>query len=578
VQADPPILPEARVESTSDSPTKEDCLGFAPYVEAVAEFLINPATTTPFAISVEAAWGAGKSSFLAQLAVALVARNPSWWARVRRRFSRTKKGRTPRKLARVVTFNPWRHETDQSLWASFALEFIKQCKPAVMGRPWAALKYWAVQFDHSEGPRPLLFFAVACVVVLTAPFSPHLPKLLDSLLDVLPLSAEWLAKAKAWKLQAVGGSGAISLLVAAARARKADLNFKLRTYLQRPDYAAKVSFLTSFREDFEAYVNTHVGKDERVFVLIDDVDRCDPHQAAQLLKAVNLVAPDHAPIVFLVAIDRRKVAAGIAVAHEKSIPFVVDERDAAGKLDQDAAVSYGYEFLEKFFQLPFRLPRTGPDSFRSFVESLIGTALPPPTGVTVKKRSAAPRPSQTLRDVASDNAEVGEIILELAPYLSFSPRRAKQLLNLFRLRHYVLQSLGRLGNAGAPSLRQLGRITALEIGWPRFVEAVLQRPELLGALETVALHPPMPALASRPDLSPWLGKTALITFLGEARSGDRVGGLDLGELLGASVGPMPAPTTHEMTLPAAVVKQSATVQAKILRADASEEGVDLTAS
>jgi hypothetical protein len=171
---------------------------------------------------------------------------------------------------------------------------------------------------------------------------------------------------------------------------------------------------------------------------------------------------------------------------------------------------------------------------------------------------------------------VGEIILELAPYLSFSPRRAKQLLNLFRLRHYVLQSLGRLGTAGAPSLRQLGRITALEIGWPRFVEAVLQRPELLGALETVALHPPVPDVASRPDLAPWLSKTGLIAFLGEARSEDRVGGLDLGELLGARASPAPASTAHEVTPPTAVVKQSATVHAKIRRADGSEEDVDLS--
>lgn len=561
--------PQARSEGASDAPTADDRLGFAPYVTAVAEFLLNPATTTPFAMSIEGAWGAGKSSFLAQVAAALTHMNPPWMSGVRLRVSRSEAtNRGPRLSARVVTFNPWRHETDQSLWASFALEFVEQCKPGLVRRPYSALRYWSRRFDFNEGWRPVALFLTACVAVLAAPLLPRVTEFAEWLVP-----ATLLAAVKAWKFQAMSVGGAATLMITAMRAHRASLDVKLKEYFQRPDYAAKVSFLTSFREDFEAYVSTHLGKNERVFVLVDDLDRCEPLHAAQLLKAINLMVPDTLPIVFLVAIDRRKVAAGIAVAHEKSMPFVVDERDPSGKLDHDAAVSYGYDFLEKFFQLPFRLPRTGPNSFRPFVESLTGAALRRPGGAPRQNSAAVKRTSRPLQDVASDNAEVGEIVLELAPLLGFSPRRAKQFLNLFRLRHYVLQSLSLLGSAGAPSLRQLGRIVALEIAWPRFVETALQRPDVLGELERAAAEKQLPTRDARPDLWPWIGRDQLVAFLRGASSEDRIGGLDLGELLGASVTPR---ATTVLSPPTAEQKQDATVLATIRRADGSSEDVDLT--
>ena len=42
-------------------------LGFEPYVEAVAEFLVHKDTQPPLTISVEGEWGSGKSSFMWQL-------------------------------------------------------------------------------------------------------------------------------------------------------------------------------------------------------------------------------------------------------------------------------------------------------------------------------------------------------------------------------------------------------------------------------------------------------------------------------------------------------------------------------
>jgi len=50
----------------SDRATHYDTLGFKPYVEAIASFLVSPSTQPPITISIEGEWGSGKSSFLLQ--------------------------------------------------------------------------------------------------------------------------------------------------------------------------------------------------------------------------------------------------------------------------------------------------------------------------------------------------------------------------------------------------------------------------------------------------------------------------------------------------------------------------------
>jgi hypothetical protein len=211
--------------------------------------------------------------------------------------------------------------------------------------------------------------------------------------------------------------------------------------------------------------------------------------------------------------------------------------ESGGTPNHDAAVSYGYEFLEKFFQLPFRLPRTGPQNIEPFIASLVGTATPTAkmateTSTAETKQTLAKTPAPALQDVVTDNPLVREILSGVAPFLDFNPRRLKQFLNLFRLRHYVLESTGMLAT-GKPTLRQLGRIVALEIRWPRFVEDVLRRPTLLADLEKSVVEEPAPAKSERPDLSPWFGSETLVIFLRAAHAADRVGTLDLGAILGA---------------------------------------------
>ena len=64
--ADPQEV-QIRAASVSDQAANKDSLGFDPYVIAIADFLTESETKPPLTLSVEGAWGRGKSSFMKQL-------------------------------------------------------------------------------------------------------------------------------------------------------------------------------------------------------------------------------------------------------------------------------------------------------------------------------------------------------------------------------------------------------------------------------------------------------------------------------------------------------------------------------
>ena len=83
---------QSQTVTIGDQPTKEDTLGFKPYVIAIAKFLTAPDTKPPLTISIEGEWGRGKSSFMKQLKTRILEestelekqelKNASWFKKV----------------------------------------------------------------------------------------------------------------------------------------------------------------------------------------------------------------------------------------------------------------------------------------------------------------------------------------------------------------------------------------------------------------------------------------------------------------------------------------------------------------
>jgi KAP family P-loop domain len=97
----------------------------------------------------------------------------------------------------------------------------------------------------------------------------------------------------------------------------------------------------------------------RVVVFVDDLDRCLPENALDVLESIKLFF-DMEGFVFVVGLDQSVVERAIALKYPLA--------------DSTGAPIDGTAYVKKVFQVPFGLPRIGTDQLQEYLEILIGNA------------------------------------------------------------------------------------------------------------------------------------------------------------------------------------------------------------
>ncbi|MGY3347171.1 MULTISPECIES: P-loop NTPase fold protein [unclassified Bradyrhizobium] len=138
--------------------------------------------------------------------------------------------------------------------------------------------------------------------------------------------------------------------------------------------------------------------------------------------------------------------------------------------------------MEKFVQVPFRIPSPGQREIARWVTGMASGAInqtpesPNDTGL------------EEIRE-GSDPAGFEQVVERIARLFDFNPRRIKQFINIFRLRVMVALSTGVLTvrvqtttgglAAGGITMEQLGMLTAILMRWPQIITDLLDDPKLL---------------------------------------------------------------------------------------------------
>jgi hypothetical protein len=331
-------------------------------------------------------------------------------------------------------------------------------------------------------------------------------------------------------LIAVGGAGAYYAGLAAFVLKAKELvgnplEVNLRQYLASPDYENHVAFVERFHEDFRRIVDAYAGE-HKVYIFIDDLDRCEVPKAADLMQALNLLITDDPRLIFIAGMDREKIAAGLAVKYEKLLPYLMGRQapENAGSTTPEDALrrfgrEYGYSFLEKFIQLPFRVPAPLPEDFGQFLWpdapplpvlstdissepqetgaelSSTSDSTPQPTENATTPEGRAPEADAAMQHERTERARiqfgrdsdaVRRATLMVAPVLDYNPRRIKQFVNLFRLKAYIANQVGLLDEQLGPpllTLEQLAKFVAAVLVWPGLLSTLDERPSLLERLE-----------------------------------------------------------------------------------------------
>jgi hypothetical protein len=196
----------------------------------------------------------------------------------------------------------------------------------------------------------------------------------------------------------------------------------------------QVAALDDFRRQVEEISRRHIVNHGRLAVFVDDLDRCLPDKAVEVLEAVKLFL-DVPGCIFVLRVAREVIEEGIRVRYQ----------DYEAHLD-------GAQYLDKIIQIPFSLPPIAPEAVAGYVQQLTGGSLPDPRCQTV-----------------------------FAVGLEANPRRLKRTLNIFLLLWRLAQNRLDLKETIKPV--RLAKIVIIQQYYPRLFELITAGPHYLIDLE-----------------------------------------------------------------------------------------------
>ncbi|MBU7029780.1 MAG: tetratricopeptide repeat protein, partial [Theionarchaea archaeon] len=175
-----------------------------------------------------------------------------------------------------------------------------------------------------------------------------------------------------------------------------------------------LELIGDFEDEFRVLTREYIGDEGRLVVFVDDVDRCIPEKAIDILEAIKLFLNVEGS-VFIIGADKKAIEKGVNQKYGKDVE------------------NWGKNYLDKIIQIPVNLPPLRKDIITErFIK-----------GLSI---------SEEIKRYADIIAEVGD-----------NPRTLKRLLNQFEIQR-ILASKKKL----TVESRILAKLVVIEFRWPRF--------------------------------------------------------------------------------------------------------------
>jgi hypothetical protein len=475
-----------------------DRLGFKPFAEALAGLIDSPETSTPLVLSINAPWGAGKST-LARMIERILTRKPS--------ASGTKPHVT-------CWFNAWMHDDAPNLASAFAAEIAQTADRT--RSPW---RHFVNPLPRTLAPTSkrkwVLFFWA-----------------LTDLLLLLLCIAEVRYPGPMW-FKAVLGVSALPALAWAPELRAlAPFAQAVAKFVRDPKTAATTASMKEVSKELHQLIQEATPKNSRFIIFVDDLERCKPPRAVDVLEVVNQLL-GHEGVVTVVMGDMPAVAACAEIKY-KDLPKYYP---AGGDPKTDKlGLSYGRAYLQKIIQLQFDLPAQTTVTMRALMQDLV---KPSPKSVPPKSEPRSFVDVRSLKDTRAaidkeietrftsgsvdftlveraihdnfrtsvgsgliedlvrervqrrliDDSEImKEAQAEVMNYVEPFPRHAKRILNRLRLLIFIAHERRMFGGEPPLSPRHIGKWVVLSERWPELAQSLSVRPELMTRLEQEAQY------------------------------------------------------------------------------------------
>jgi len=407
----------------NDRVSDQDQLGFNNYVYAFADLIEAKDTKPPLTIGIYGSWGSGKSFLLNSIVRELAKPSPE-------RLKGRKTDQVVRKV-RVIEFNAWEYNATEVIWAGLVRKIIDKLEGDLrlgsLERRARRVRYnfgrhWRQTRGRFFG-QVLLIFLIAAVVVIGLNWitGGHVETVGELLIPI------------------VGLGGLLTIVNGVREALTSPVSQWLTALFEEGDYGRQIDYMADIREDLQ-FLEKRLGQaQERVLIIIDDLDRCEPTKAVEVLQAINLLLNFNHFVVIL-GIDARIITGAISKYYANLL---------------EGAGASGYEYLDKIIQIPFRIPNPNRSEIEAFLSKQMGEPAAPvsdaedraaeikrvldvETGRAVSDATAAP-PAEPVAPPVRTRAEAAfgydelRAFQQIADVLRPNPRHLKRLVNVYRL-------------------------------------------------------------------------------------------------------------------------------------------------
>jgi Cdc6-like AAA superfamily ATPase len=446
--------------AANDGVTIEDQLGFEHYVQAFAELIDSPYTVPPITIGIYGAWGIGKTFLLRNIA-----------ARLRDEDFRNRPNPSDRRRPQVhvVSFNAWEYSANEVLWPGLVRKIMTtlelETHPSRVGR-------FVLRVRRNLGRQ----IRVARGRIIGA------ATLLAGALVVALWQDRFDAALLGGVIAALGVGGIVKVVSDAV----ADpLGQWFTSLFEQRSYGGEIGYMEEIKIDLARLQEELKERDGRVVVMIDDLDRCEPDKAVEVLQAVNLLI-DFDSFIVCLGIDARVITRAV----ERHYQDLLAESGASG-----------YEYLDKIVQIPFRIPEPTKQEIDDFLTAQLGDPEPeqeperPPRAIRAARvappddappgepatggnghRAVDPpspvEPSAARAPVAFEYAEL-QAFTAMTRYLRPNPRHLKRLVNVYRLVRSLAAIRGDATVSGDPGATVRWLVLAAQ--WPYAASQMLGR-------------------------------------------------------------------------------------------------------
>ncbi len=421
------ILPSVR----ADAPDIEDKLGFAPYAKTISQIILDDNVETPLTIGIFGSWGSGKTTLMRmvehQIQEAALQTPP------------------PTRLTLPIWFNAWLYSKEEVLWRALLAQVVTAVgrmdvptDPKLRQEKNEKLEALKARLYRTLGGRELgsLSFAMADLLQSSGSGA-QLTLTLQQGFDLLEKVATETSKTKNDEDEVESPSSEV----------EQEQLKKMMAFRQQVRQAAtdleqgRLESLDKFRDEFDKLMVEYVKDEGHLVVFVDDLDRCLPEKAVDVLEAIKLFL-DVKGCIFVLAIDQAVVERGIQLRYGE-----------LGKATEDNGddVIDGGRYLEKIVQIPFVLPPISPRTMGQYVADL-APDLPDP--------------------------ECGNVF---AQGLEANPRHVKRAINIFSLLWRLAQNKSELTALVTPV--RLAKLVVLQQRHEALYELLRKNPTRLRGWE-----------------------------------------------------------------------------------------------